>query len=226
MKQKVDLQQLLSRWAGLGIAFARRRKKDEDIEQTIIDTLPHLRDDLKLLQLLLTWLQQMGDLVHVERLKALAKTLDLTDLAFLGAIAEFTKTEFRSWELISNYSFKTLQSQYKSGFKPEVSEKVSLAVDYNRTEVDPAFSKFHLKVPMIELADTKKLIPRKYILEDHRWLGFRALFGSNWRADIAYLIVTKASANAHQIASRLGCSYETAYRLKKALDEAPLRRLA
>ncbi len=54
----------------IGISLSGKKPKEPvDIEQTIIDALPILRQDLKLLNLLLTWAWEMGDLVHVEVLE-------------------------------------------------------------------------------------------------------------------------------------------------------------
>lgn len=179
-----DIQPLLSRWVSLGIAFGRdKTKEDQDIEQTIIDTLPFLCGDLKLLNLLLTWLDEMGDLIHLERLKTLATVLSPEDLAFLGAIAEFTRKRFKNWRLISTFAQKKLRYMFSRGFASGLPERMTISVDMGQTKADPAFDRFKLKIPTIESSDKKKLIPRRYILEDHKWFSMRALIGPNWRAD-------------------------------------------
>ncbi|OFZ82615.1 MAG: hypothetical protein A2583_07910 [Bdellovibrionales bacterium RIFOXYD1_FULL_53_11] len=218
-----DIQQLLSRWVSLGIAFGRdKHKEDQDIEQTIIDTLPFLPGDLKLLILLLTWLDEMGDLIHLERIKTMAKVLPPTELAFLGAIAEFTKKRYRNWQLISAFARKKLRHSFSKGFVPELSERLTISVDMGQVEPDPAFERFRLRIPEIALSDKKKLIPRRYVLQDHKWFSMRALIGANWRADVAFSMLKDPGMNPYRIAKKLSCSYETAYRLKKALDESSL----
>jgi hypothetical protein len=217
-----DIQPLLPDLVSIGIAFGREKPKiPADIEQTIIKALPFLRSDLKVLNLLITWASEMGDLVHVERLKALANELDSVDVAFLGAISRYTQAKFRKWNLISVFSKKKLPRN----FSYKLPAKMTLAVDYGQCPAEESFKKFGLIVPTVLLSDHKKLIPRKYLVEDNLRFKLRALFGTNWRADIAYLMFREKNINASQISKQLRCSYETAHRIKRSFEESNLRDL-
>ena len=217
MSESIETQRLLQRLVSIGIAFSRKGPKEPaDIEQTILDALPVLRQDLKLLNLVLTWAWEMGDLVHIERLKSLIKNTDPIDLAFLGGIAEYIQNQFKNWALISTH----VRKRIPKNFVYRLPEKMTLAIDHGQAAPEPAFLKFGFTLPEIKLSNRKKLIPREYLVEDNLRLRFRALFGTNWRADIAFLMSQEKQINAFQISKTLRCSYETAHRIKKSLDES------
>ncbi len=218
MKTKYSL--LAPKLISLGIALSGKPSKiPADIETTLVEALPVLRGDLKLLNLTLTWAWEMGDLVHVERLKSLATKLEPIDLAFLGGIAEYTKNQFRNWDLISNYAKKILGN----GHKFDLPEKISFSVTTGHSKPEPAFKSFGFIIPEISLSDRKKLIPRKYLVEDNARFRFRSLFGTNWRADIAFVMSQEKDLNAFKISKLISCSYETAHRIKRSLDETQLQ---
>lgn len=76
-------------WASLGIAFQRPTKITVDPESALIALVQsnEFPDDKKMMGLALLWLTQYSKLVHVERLKTLAKKLSPHESATLGAIA-------------------------------------------------------------------------------------------------------------------------------------------
>jgi hypothetical protein len=69
----------------------------------------------------------MGDLIHLERLKALLGTPDKIDLAFLGVISSVAEENNRNWSLISRHCSQSVGD--KMVFK--LSEKMTLAKIFN-----------------------------------------------------------------------------------------------
>jgi hypothetical protein len=217
-----NAQALLPDLLSLGINFSREKPKtDSDVERTLIRTLPFLREDLKLLRLVTTWALIMGDLVHVERLKALGSDLNPIDWAFLGGIASHVQRVHKKWKLLVTHAEKKTSAGTIFALHP----KMNLAVDTGHVPADPEFSKFGLRLPTFSPEDQRKFIPRKYLVEDNLRLNVRALFGCNWRADIAYLLSQDETMNPYQLAKELRCSYETAHRIKNYLDESHFNRL-
>ena len=217
-----EKKELFRKLRSLGIALNQKALEHPvDIEETLIESLPYIQSDLKLLFLLLSWLQEMGDLVHIEKLKVLAKEIPPEDLAFLGAIANYTQGKFRKWNLLVSFAQRKLSNDFSCHLHP----KMTLAIDFGASQVEESFEKFGLKIPQVILEDSRKLIPRKYLIRDNSRFRFRALFGTNWRADIAYELSQSPGLNAFQIKKRLGCSYETVHRIKKFLDEAAFYEL-
>ncbi len=53
----------------------------------------------------------------------------------------------------------------------------------------------------------------------------RLLFGTNWRADIAVVMIQKLAQTPSQVARLLGCNYETAHRDWKSLKETEVEAL-
>ena len=81
---------LRDNWASLGIAFNAGSKNCVDPETALIALVSSLEfpEDKKMMGLALLWLKHFSKLVHVERLKTLAKNLGALELALLGAIAK------------------------------------------------------------------------------------------------------------------------------------------
>src|SRR5690606_29899968 len=90
---------------------------------------------------------------------------------------------------------------------------------------DKEFASFGILIPKLEPADPKKIRPRKVVLQEHLWLRMRALMGSNWRADVASVMVLGLAKTSYQAEKVLGCSSETAYRNWNALKEAGAEHL-
>lgn len=203
-------------WAGLGIAFATATPvKNADPEKTLIESLPELEKDRKLLALILSWFAEYGFVFHVERIKSLASDLSARELAWLGGIADYQVYGFHDqrWNTVKTFVEKKI-----SGAKFSTSKLDELQAKKNGKEL--AFFNFGLLIPKIDHALTKKIAPRANVIKKNIWLRYRLLFGTNWRADMAAVMIQKLAKNSYQAEKILGCSRETAYRNWNALKAA------
>jgi hypothetical protein len=208
------MDEIAAGWRGLGLAFEHPpMSKVVDPEKLIIDSLIYFYEDRKLVGLIFVWLKNYGDLIHVERLKALSKYISAEESIWLGALASFSYTFDRRWGVL----LKKCISKKKSNFS--ISDFDTLQAE--RLGADPYFAEVGIKIPVISWQDKqRKLLTRQYIIEHHFWIRLRVLFGVNWRADIAWEMVRDSNQTPYQVAKRLGCNMETAYRNWKALHEA------
>ena len=147
----------------------------------------------------------------MERLKVLVKTESTFTKAWLGGIA--LSLNAKRWAPI----IRALE-----GIELDEAERNEFNdLEIKRLGTDPHFKKFGIKIPTLDLSGLeKKLLNREYVLGKHFWLRLRALFGTNWRADIAWQMYLDPDQTPYQVAKTLGCNMETAYRNWKALEQA------
>lgn len=209
------MDKLSESWLSLGIAFATETNEIADPEVTLIKTLSILQQERKFLGLILAWIEEYGDLIHIERIKALAKNLHPIEIAWLGGIALHATKFDRRWDVIVHFARKNRQT-YKRRF--QTSELDMMAAE--RKGFDKKFKTFGLTIPIFEISKKSKILNRSHTLNKHTWLKLRALFGANWRADIAWMMLKNTSQTPYQIAKTLACNIETAYRNWYSLKEA------
>ena len=211
-------------WENLGVAFAINESgtKNADPEQTLLASLCEFQDDRKLLKLALAWLGEYGDLVHVERIKALAAERSAVELAWLGGIARH-QTEGvhsradRRWHTVAEMVRKRLGVPCPRFQTSQLDELLA-----RKNGADQGFQPYGLTIPGADPADPKKLYLRPHAIQGNLWLRMRALFGTNWRADVATVMLLGRAKTSYQAEKLLGCSTETAYRNWNALKEADL----
>lgn len=204
--------------AALGIAFVTEDKAlslEPDPERTFLKSISEWNTERKTLKLLLAWMDSYGDLFHVERLRSLAESLSAVELAWLGGFASYqvSQKDLR-WQAIEKYCVSRLGKPM-----PQFATSNLDVLQSERKGRDPHFEKFGLILPLIEPSDPKKIYVREATIKRNAWLRLRLLFGSNFRADMAYLFLRQKVANAFQAEKLLGCSRETAYRLWKVFQE-------
>ena len=202
----------IENFSALGIAYnCTKPNFSADPEKALVESIVFLSEDIKTLKLVLSWLQNYEDLLHLERLKALLKIAPMTTKAWLGGIAQFGSA--KRWAPI----IRDLEGiQLK-----EVEKNEFTNLQIKRLGADPNFKKYGIKIPIIDLTGLeKKLLSREHVLENHFWLRLRVLFGANWRADIAWQMYLDPNQTPYQVAKTLGCNAETAYRNWKALELA------
>lgn len=209
------MDKLTQAWISLGIAFAGRGLEAADPERTLIESLNRFQEERKILRLILAWIKDFGDLLHVERLKALSKNLTPFELAWLGGLASYATGWDRRWYGLEKEVSKRL-GEPKPIFKTtKLDELVA-----KRQGTETNFKKFGLVIPIIKPGLPKKLLKRSSVVKDHPWLRLRSLFGTNWRADIAWQLLQFPNKTPYRVAKDLGCTTETAYRNWQALKEA------
>jgi len=225
-KTKVDFDDIRDRWENLGIAFAHSHSKVQhaDPEVTIIDSLKEFQNDRKILALILAWLDEFGDLVHVERIKALTHNLPANELAWLGGIAHRqtinrTASKNLRWQTIVDTIQKRLGKQ-----KPHFETSRLDELQSKRSGADESFARFGIKIPKLSMSDPKKIKSRE-VVKKNLWLQMRLLFGTNWRADVATSILLGLAQTSYQARKVLGCSPEAAHRNWNALKEVEVERV-
>lgn len=217
--------EIREKWSNLGIAFASpSRARNADPEKTLIESLALLKEDRKLLQQIISWLHEFGNLVHVERLRNLAKNLSPLELAWLGVLSEYMKNERGD----HRFELTRKLAQEKLGSSPPVFEDSSLhRLHYERSiekGAYPAGSNFGLLITQADLRpEPKKIENTSAVLKKNLWICMRMLMGCNWRADIATVMALNLCKNYYQAQKILGCSIETAHRNWNTLESVKFR---
>ncbi len=213
MATKATQEQLVS----LGFAFhGRPSAQPADPEKIILELLSAFYEDRKTFRIMLRWLLTTSELIHVERLAALAKYIASEDKAVLGALAlKLVRAGDRRWAMIVERAKVDLEKHPSSSSAPEEYADPYLVEKYG---TDAEFLAFGLKTATVSPEDEKKVLTLAGILKGHGWLRLRALMGPCFRADLAYLRITAEVSNPNQAIKILGCSRETAYRLWRALS--------
>ena len=199
----------------LGFSYAGVPSKNSpDPEKTLVATLSLFHEDQKLYRMLLAWMERFGDLVHVERMATYLADLSPNERFILGvtALKLFNTGDTR---------FKSLFERIRKE-KPKYDLPLSGQDEYliEKNGLDPEFKFFGIKTAKITPADSKKLHSRKFVLESNLWLRFRALLGTNYRADIAFVRTSRLVDTAYGAMKFLHCSKETSYRIWGSLEEA------
>jgi hypothetical protein len=209
---------LVDELAALGIAFVTDENTlalEPDPEKTFLKSISEWNDQRKTLKLLLAWMEEYGDLFHVERMRYFAGSLSAIEIAWLGGFAshQVSRKDLR-WQAIEKFCHSKLGTPM-----PQFTTSTFDLLQAERNGKDPHFEKYGLILQRLEPSDPKKIYLREGTLKRNGWLRLRLLFGSNFRADMAYLFLRQKVSNAFQAEKFLGCSRETAYRLWKAFKE-------
>jgi hypothetical protein len=210
------MKEIFSDLRKIGIFFntAQSTSTLQTPEETLVNVASILKSDYLTLQLVYTWIKTNHTLIHAEALaKQLeVKKIEIIDRAFLAALL-VSSNDRRLISITKNIP------KCKSSLNSLISKHLRLAAEMGQVNYDQHFLSFGLKINQLAVEDSKKFIPREIMLKQNSFLYCRALFGSNWRADVAALLTFKPLANPTEIASILGCSYETAHRNSNELKE-------
>ncbi len=214
-KDTLTFDVLRPKLVGLGFAFYGNAVSDADPEATLLDVIRLLKEEPKAFQMLLTWLEKVRDLIHVERVRVLAGDLAGDTLIALGVVAlkQVKRGDRRFSILVDLAKNKLLKEQLLSSYFAKHADPFLM----EKYGVDRELLEFGIKTQEIRPADPKKVLALENILAHNSWLKFRALIGANFRADIAYVMARKMAGNPYQAAKLVNCSQETAYRLWKGL---------
>jgi hypothetical protein len=199
---------LRDKWQSLGVAFNASSTIVSDPESALICFLEskEFPDDRKIMALILAWLKEYSNLVHIERLKSLIEPLGSFELALLGGIAEkcIQFGDFR-WRTITKYISK------KNSGNPqfEIGESDYLI---SKKGPDLEFKNYGVNISKIEPEKVEKILVREQIIVANKWIRNRVLFGVNMRADVATVINLKLASSAYQASKLLRCSFNAASR--------------
>lgn len=200
--------QLRDEWASLGIAFNSKTNFISDPETALITFLEsrEFPEDRKMISLILAWLKEHSNLVHIERLKTLIESLGSFELAVLGGIAMkcIGYGDFR-WRTIISY----IQKRNTGKLRFEIEESEYLL---SKKGEDQEFKQFGLRLSPVEPERPEKIVEFKSIIQKNLWIKHRILFGVNMRADVATVMVLKIASSAYQASKILKCSFNAASR--------------
>ncbi len=205
---------IISQWGRLGISFYNQSIKEVDPERLIVATIPLLKNDRKLLSLAVSWISAYSDLLHVERLKQLAKkTISAEEFPWFQAIGnKIAKIDAR-WRILG----KTQEEKLVISPWDELQA--------HRGGLDPDFEEAGIRVAKFATDVEKKYLTRSKILEMNPIFSLRTLFGSNWRADILWIKTQQPTLSSYAIAKELGCNTETVYRISKQIEQLDAGRV-
>ena len=203
----------------LGFAlYGKSSKHDPDLEKTILRVCSFFPDEIKIYKILISVVLELSNLVHVERLKSLADCLDhhsdesiRTKLGLLILCERMIES--------GDKRFLSLNRNLVQSLKIHLSKLKEFLSDFEdpyliqKQGLDQQLSELGLKCARIEKSDSKKHLTRDLILAQNRWLRFRVLIGSNYRADVLYLQSTGQYSTRYEIWKALGSSQETVYRI-------------
>lgn len=219
MKNKKSFEKLKSLLISLGFAFYGEPYEIADPEATLIEAIKLSISDTKVFRMLLAWLEKTRELIHVERLRTLAKDLSQGELVVLGVVAlKQVRAGDRRFLILVHFSKEHLKSK-KSKLKLFAESADPYLI--SKYGLDKELAEFDVRVAKINAANKRKILSLQGILKQHPWLRFRALIGANFRADIAYMMAHKTVQNPYRAAKKVGCSQETAHRLWKGLSQFP-----
>jgi hypothetical protein len=201
---------LYTKWSGLGITFQENSPEYCSPETVILETIRYgnFPKDRKFFGLLLLWLQEYSEYVHVERLQRMLKGLPSHELALLGGLVvkiRNVKKDYRFDSLLKK--IRNLLGEYGPSF--DLSDHPFFI---ERHGLDEEFAAFGIKVAQLQPADKKKILSERQILGQHLWLYHRCMFGVNFRADIATVIKLYNPPNGYQASKLAGCSTNAGYR--------------
>ena len=211
--------ELLSNWRSLGILFSGAPDQFADPEKTILESLPLVLSDSKITFLISNWISQHGDVIHCERLLCLAKSKNLSydEWMTLGAVVEYSVLAGHKLEALTRY----IKSKIKKGRTVKTAEYMSLPITLGQCPPEPIFERYGIKVPTIEDMSSK-ITDIKLIIKTNQWIKNRIFFGCNWRADIYTSLSQhknqKKRMTTYRLAKDLGCSNETALRIRKNFE--------
>lgn len=208
------MNNLSAKWASLGVAFYEEPIQSSP-EEAIIDFLKsgEFPEDKKMIGIVLMWLKNYSNLIHVERLKKMSGDLNAFELAILGGIAK----KVSSW---GDSRWKAIEKSILTKNSKNVSFDIGDSQNFIKIKgLDEEFNSFGIRVAKITPDDDKKLMKREITIRSNLWLKNRVLFGSNVRSDVATLMEMGKIKNGYEAAKMAECSFTSAYRNFSALIE-------
>jgi hypothetical protein len=193
---------------GIGMRFAARAQREPNIEDTLIAASIEgvVRDDLRVLAILTTWIQVHHPWINADRLwRGIEQQSDARVRAYWSAIGHMLAKDRR---------FARLQGVYRG---PRVDLlRTGSEFQVRRRGEDIRFAQGPLRVPSEVLRDRVEDVSEPSSLaKRHRTYRYRVLFGPTYRADMWAENERDPSLSAAEIARRTYGSFATAWQVKK-----------
>ena len=196
------IDQLFNDWSQLGIRLTHSDKRKEvDIEMVIVNTTYLGRYNSRLLFSMLTWIRDNADLINSQKL---INTLSDADISVLGAILAIALKNGADKKLVA------VKNHCKKKIKPEIlfanMKKNPLLYEQEVSESCKEWKEWGLYCSEISFYNDARY-DREYILRNNKLLAIRALFGSNLRAEILYMLFKKSNMYIRLLSKTTGFSY-------------------
>jgi DNA-binding transcriptional ArsR family regulator len=201
------ISKLYSKWGRLGWRSTEDIfKKDIDIEELIAETTHAARYDGRLLQVLMTWIRDFGDLVNKRKL---LKCLNQADTALLGAVLDI------AMKYGGDQNFTPVIKQCHPLNPAEVLikglDEIETYITEQKKHGKEEFRKWGLFCTSIEFYEDA-FRTREWILSKNKNLALRAVFGANVRSEILYYLDMYNDIGIRQLSRNLGYAYSGVYR--------------
>lgn len=202
---------LTGRMVGIGMNFASQPVRDANIEDTLLHAseVGLLEDDLRVLGVLVQWLEVHHAYVNVDRLVRVMAGHPATRVrTFWAAIARWLDKDRRFARLASSYD----------GPRIELLD-VGTAFHVMRRGEDYRFAGSPLVVPAETLrARAADVLPPSELVRHHAGYRNRVLMGPSWRADVWSLLEARPDMTVAEVARRAYCAFSTAWQTKQDFD--------
>ena len=193
---------------GIGMAFAAAPTKNPNIEDTLLAASVEgmEREDLRVLAILVTWLEVHAAWINADRLTALVRQHPGERVrAFWSAAAQWLGKDRRLARLAKAYAGPRLDLL-----------ATGTAFHLRRSGEDPRFAGGPLRVPAGILRDRKgDVLNPAELAHRHNAYRRRILMGPSYRADMWAELDQDPSLTAAELARRAYGSFATAWHVKQ-----------
>jgi len=192
---------------GFRLSSSRKRSRSilqVDIENTLLEAIMALPDDLRLASLLFTWIKIHGNYVIVEKLRKRAHALGIETDPWYRALAAFAvENKYHKWKPLLAHRAETVYL-----LPPELS-----LFPIQRKGAVEWLEPYGILLPegTLRIREDDILTPKELIQRNAQYRN-RYLYGPSWRADIITAI-EQGCTSPMEISRLIGCSYEPAYRV-------------
>lgn len=193
---------------GIGMVFAGEGARDPNVEDTLVAASEEgmVRDDLRTLSVLVTWLEVHHAFVNVDRLTRLVRAQGPGRVTvFWCAVARWLGGDARWRRLAEGYA------------GPRV-DLLSTGTDFlvRRRGEDPRFAEGPLRVPVSTLRSRHSDVLEPAVLaRRHRAYRWRVVIGPTYRADMWAALEAEPSLSAAALARCAYGSFATAWRVRR-----------
>ncbi len=199
---------LTSALVGIGMAFAAKPALNPNIEDTLMaaSTAGLERDDLRVLAVLLSWLEVHSTWINADRLTRLAAQEPAPRVqAFWSAVGHWLGKDRR---------FARLAKVYKG---PRLDLLATgTAFHLQRSGEDPRFAGGPLRVPAKVLRDRPgDVLSPAELARRHATYRHRILLGPSYRADLWTELDLDPAASTAELARRAYASFATAWQARR-----------
>lgn len=199
---------LTARMAGIGMQFATARSKHAPIEETLVLASEEgmMSYDLRVLSILVTWLEVHHAYVNADRLIRLVRSHKSKRVrAFWAAV---------SWWLSSDRRLLRLRTFYDAQRIDVL--KTGTGFQIKRHGEDERFAGSSIRVPANALRSrSSDVLSSAALAAVHGTYRHRVLMGPTWRADAWSELAADPSMSTAELARRAGCAFATAWHVKR-----------